>query len=97
MANISADVSQLRDQYKTGKSNGNGLVVQYNGKEFQDGDELKKADTQTAPEVQISIETDPENPYFTLVIFFFLFFYLRSFLFFYSLDHGRSGCSSKRQ
>ncbi len=76
MANISSDVDYLRQQYNAGKSRSNELIIQYNNKQFQDGDELKKSDTQTTPKVQINIGSDPQNPYFTLVnfhIYFFLF------------------------
>jgi hypothetical protein len=75
MSNISFDVQHLRRQYNAGKSKGNGLVVQYNNKQFQDGDELKKSDTQTAPRIQINIESDPQNPFSTIVNFhnYFLF------------------------
>jgi hypothetical protein len=69
MANISSNVDYLRQQYNTGKSENNKLVIEYNNKQFQDGDILKKSDTQITPRVQINIEVDPQNPYFTLVNF----------------------------
>jgi len=69
MANISSDVEYLRQQYNTGKSQNNKLIIQYNNKQFQDGDILKKSDTQILPTVQINIDTDPQNPYLTLVNF----------------------------
>ncbi|CAF1314470.1 unnamed protein product [Adineta steineri] len=68
MANISSDVEHLRQQYNAGKNQRDGLVIQYNNKQFQDGDELKKADTQTEPKVQINIATDSKNPHFTLIM-----------------------------
>ena len=67
MANVSSDVDYLRRQYQTGKNQKDQLVIQYNNKSFQDGDELKKSDTQTKPNVQINAQTDPQHPYFTLV------------------------------
>jgi len=68
MANISSDVDHLRQQYNAGKSQSNQLVIQYHNKQFQDGDELKKSDTQATPSVQINAETDPEKPHFTLIM-----------------------------
>lgn len=83
MSSISSDVEYLRQQYNAGKNQKDKLVVQYNNKQFQDGDELKKADTQITPNVQINVETDPQNPYFTLVNFYKIskmFFLMLSFL-----------------
>jgi len=68
MASGGSDVDHLRQQYNAGKSQHDKLVVQYHNKQFHDGDELKKADTQTAPRVQINIDVDPQNPYFTLIM-----------------------------
>ncbi|CAF3362041.1 unnamed protein product [Rotaria socialis] len=68
MANIASDVEHLREQYNAGKSKSSGLIIQYHNKQFYDGEELKKADTQSEPKVQINIDTDPHNPYFTLVM-----------------------------
>jgi hypothetical protein len=73
MANVSSDVEYLRQQYNAGKSQKDKIIVQYNNKPFQDGDQLKKSDTQITPTVQINIDSDPQNPYFTLVISIFLF------------------------
>ena len=71
MANVTSDVNHLRQQYNAGKSQKDKLIVQYNNKQFQDGDVLQKADTQITPTVQINVDTDPQNPYFTLVILHF--------------------------
>ncbi len=87
MANIISDVEHLRQQYNAGKSQHNGLIIQYNNKPFQDGDELKKSDTQIEPKVQINIETDPQNPYFTLVNKYSSLYSYSVVCFFY-LDHG---------
>jgi hypothetical protein len=76
MANISSNVEYLRHQYNAGKSRSSELIIQYNNKQFQDGDELKKSHTQTIPRVQINIESDPQNPYFTLVNFRIYFLFL---------------------
>jgi hypothetical protein len=92
MANISSDVEYLRQQYNAEKSKGTGFVVQYNNKQFQDGDELKKSDTQTAPRVQNNIETDSQYPFFTLVNFRICFLFPPCLSFYY-LGYGRSGCS----
>lgn len=67
MANVSSDVEYLRQQYQTGKSQAKQLIVRYNNQQFQDGDVLQKSATQVTPQVQFSIETDPQQPYFTLV------------------------------
>ena len=67
MANISSDVGHLREQYNAGKSKSSALVIQYSNKQFHDGDELKRTDTQIEPQVQINADIDPQNPYFTLV------------------------------
>ncbi len=70
-ANINSNVDHLRQQYNAGKSQKDKIIVQYNNKPFQDGDVLKKADTQITPTVQINVATDQQNPYFTLVILIF--------------------------
>lgn len=67
MANVSSDVDYLRRQYQTGITHKDQLVIQYNNQPFQDGDQLKKSDTQTKPNVQINVQTDPQYPYLTLV------------------------------
>lgn len=68
MANIISDVDYLRQQYETGKSQANQLIVKYNNQQFQDGDVLQKSATQITPQVQFHIETDPQQPYFTLIM-----------------------------
>ncbi|CAF3575848.1 unnamed protein product [Rotaria sp. Silwood1] len=68
MTNISSDVDHLRDEYNTRKSKNNELIVHYHDRQMHDGDELKKADTQTVPKVQIKIEPDLKNSYFILVM-----------------------------
>jgi hypothetical protein len=84
MSSINSNVDYLRQQYNAGKGQNNKLIIQYNNKQFQDGDTLKKSDTQTEPKVQHNIPTDPEHPYFTLVNFHIYLFYLT----FYYLDHS---------
>jgi hypothetical protein len=74
MANVSSDVDYLRQQYNAGKSQKDKLIIKYNDKQFQDGDVLQKADTQNTPTVKHTIDTDPQNPYFTLVILNFSIF-----------------------
>lgn len=74
MANVSSDVNYLRQQYQTGKKQKDQLVIQYDNKSFQDGDELKKSDTQTKPNVQINVQTDAQHPYLTLVKYSLGFF-----------------------
>lgn len=69
MAHASSDVAHLREQYNAGKSHSNALTVAYHHKQFNDGDTLKKSDTQALPQVQINADVDPQYPYFTLVIF----------------------------
>ncbi|UJR16400.1 hypothetical protein I4U23_003303 [Adineta vaga] len=68
MANISSDVDYLRQQYNRGKQQHDRLVIEYNNKSFQDGDELKKSDTQTEPKVQINIDNDLNKPHLTLIM-----------------------------
>ncbi|CAF0967437.1 unnamed protein product [Rotaria sordida] len=68
MANISPDVGYVREQYNAGKCKNDALNIQYNNKQFQDGDELKRGDTQTEPKVQINVDTDSQNSHFTLVM-----------------------------
>lgn len=82
MSNVSSDVEYLRQQYNKGKSQSNQLVVKYNNEQFQDGDVLKKSDTQDTPKVQVNIEVDPQNPYFTLVNIHIYIFFKLYFLFF---------------
>ncbi|CAF2636170.1 unnamed protein product [Rotaria sp. Silwood2] len=68
MAGISSDVGHVREQYNAGKSKSNELVVQYRNKQFDDGDELKRGDTQAEPTVQVNADVDPKSSYFTLVM-----------------------------
>ena len=67
MATVQSDVTYLREQYEAGRSQAKGLNVQYNGKQVHDGEEWKKAETQVMPKVDIQIESDPKNPFWTLV------------------------------
>ncbi|CAF1003932.1 unnamed protein product [Adineta ricciae] len=68
MASIISDVAHLRQQHDHGKKQHDQLVVQYDSKPFQDGDELQKSATQTEPNVQINIENDPNKPHLTLIL-----------------------------
>jgi phosphatidylethanolamine-binding protein (PEBP) family uncharacterized protein len=68
MSSVSSDVTYLRDQYNVGKSKSNGIVVHYHNKQIKDGEELKKADTQATPKVQINVEADEQHPYLTLIM-----------------------------
>jgi hypothetical protein len=71
VTSVSSDVEYLRKQYKAAKSQANELIIQYNGKQFHDGDQLNKADAQVLPNVQINIQADSAKPYLTLVISLF--------------------------
>lgn len=86
--NVTSDVEYLRHQYNAGKSKNNGLAIQYHNKQFHDGDELKRSETQAEPNVNILIDSDPQQPYFTLVNLFWSFFLIIYFALFYCLDHG---------
>ncbi|CAF2670237.1 unnamed protein product [Rotaria sp. Silwood2] len=68
MADISSDVKYLRKQYNAGKNKANKIIIQYQGSRARNGDLLKKADTQVAPTVQINLKTDPQMPFFTLLM-----------------------------
>jgi len=68
LADVSSDVKYLRKQYNAGKNNANNFIIQYNGKQVHNEEVLKKADTQTVPTVQINLKTDPQMPYFTLLM-----------------------------
>ncbi|CAF1116059.1 unnamed protein product [Rotaria sp. Silwood1] len=68
MAGISSDVEHVREQYNAGKSKNNALIIEYHNKQFHDGDELKRGDTQVEPKVQINVDADPHNSHFTLVM-----------------------------
>ena len=94
MASTSSDVDHLRQQYQKGKNRKDQLIIQYNNRPFQDGDELKKSDTQTKPNVQINVETDPQNPYLTLVN---ISLRLLEMSMVFSLDYGRSRCTTTRK
>lgn len=89
MASISSDVEHLRQQYHHGKKQHDRLVVQYDSKSFQDGDELKKSGTQTEPNVQINVDNDTNKPHFTLVNFYINLFFLTNLFFPYSIDLSR--------
>jgi hypothetical protein len=69
MASVRSDVTHLREQYEAGKSQANQLTVHYNGKQVHDREQWTKVETQLMPKVDIQIQSDPKNPYWTLVEF----------------------------
>ena len=59
-------MTHLREQYEAGKSHANRFSVHYNGKQVYDREQWTKVETQVMPKVDIQIESDPVNPYWTL-------------------------------